>query len=1327
MSILFNSSVTGDCQNLNVGVLRLTPTSGVSPYIIDWQIPNLGIDAPVTTSLRQNLSAGTYLVLITDSTTPGPPNTQYVSLSISSGVCLNSESIATSCGLNNGQLGVTATTTSSNANYYLYSLSNGYISSASSVIGYYYFTNLSADTYYANVFDQGGCSGTTSSCIVQGSDELDFGFFVVNNSFCAGNPTGRIFVTGQTGAPPYSYLWSNLQTTQSISGLTPGVYDVTITDSQGCVKTKSTVVGSVNPLSIINYITTSPGCFQSDGQIIVNISGGTGPYYYSLSNGAYDITYSQSVAFSNLGQGSYTVVVVDAGLCSVTDTTSLSTIDAFSVVSLTPSGSTCNSNDGSVNITLLGGLTPYTYQLTDSSGNVQSVTTNSISRTFTNLSTGVYTIKVTNPSSCLYQNTFTITNTNKFNLSTSVLDATCGLSNGSVTINVDTPGIYSYYLNGLTFLNTSNTTHTFNTLSPGIYNLEVKDSTGCSQKNVVQVKTTQSVNFTLLSTGCGSGSEGTITSLITSGVPPYTFQWSSNVNGQTGIYVTGLTAGTYSLKLTDSNNCSTTKTTNVVCQKRYFSYQTYEVCDGIFTQTAATKNGMFEMLNQGYLDLTSGETNCKLNTAIFYLQVDVAGTAYTKNLFTTTSLLSYPSDQDYINGLKSILEGIAGIGSVIIDTTNNTIKVSSDCSYILSNKNIKVSLEIDYDICCLEPTPTPTNTSTPTITPTNTSTPTPTPTSTNTLCNNPIASLLNYVAGLFSGGLSNPGGTSALATVLDRGFYINNCSTCNPDCEPYILSSYNTTKKLDDAYKTGCTTFNCCYNSVVDYGKYAEAVGLGGDGIIAGTPQEFLDSLNFLDVKDSIVKENPYRLIQTDCDIFSNLDECFLELETLIGSTNLSDLVLKGIFEFGLFKNSCSLCFLNEYFSSQGLTANQIYGYLKTILDNGLVIDYTGTCEATIYSVDAYINSLATSVCPTPTPTPTMTSTNTPTPTNTPTNTGTPTQTPTVTSNPTICFTLYQGVTFEQFTLSPSAIPTNGKVSYFIPTSSTYVWWDNISNIWKHTSNLGSGTLYDTLNNSGQYPIENSPSSTWTFVSVGPRNIDDSYLGTCFVAPSQTSTPTTTQTPTQTNTMTPTRTQTPTMTNTPTNTSTPTQTPTPTKTNSGPCDTCTCTTATIVGVTPSFSGQYSLVFSVGGTCSSSCISGVILYYKKSYQSSYTSQFISLSSFGPPTINITSVINSFPKDEFPFDLKIKAVCSSSTTTESPVFQFEPCVIYQAIGFGGTQSITGTLCSLITPSSYNVTTGQCICMKGFASYIPGTFQILQTSYCGPGFCPGCGFCT
>ncbi len=999
MSILFNSSVTGDCQNLNVGALSLTPTSGVSPYIIDWQIPNLGIDAPVTTSLRQNLSAGTYLVLITDSTTPGSPNTQYVSLSISSGVCLNTESIDTSCGLNNGQLGVTATTTSSNANYYLYSLSNGYITSASSVIGYYYFTNLSADTYYVNVFDQGGCSGTTSSCIVQGSDELDFGFFVVNNSFCAGSPTGRIYVTGQTGTPPYSYLWSNLQTTPSISGLTPGVYDVTITDSQGCVKTKSTVVGSVNPLSIINYITTSPGCFQSDGQIIVNISGGTGPYYYSLSNGAYDITYSQSVAFSNLGQGSYTVVVVDAGLCSVTGTTSLSTIDAFSVVNLTPSGSTCNSNDGSVNITLLGGLTPYTYQLTDSSGNTQSVTTNSISRTFTNLSTGVYTIKITNPSACIYQNTFTITNTNKFNISTSVSDASCGLSNGSVTINVDTPGIYSYYLNGLTFLNTSNTTHSFNALTAGIYNLEVKDSTGCSQKNVIQVKTTQSVDFTLLSTGCGSGSEGTITSLITSGVPPYTFQWSSNVNGQTGIYVTGLTAGTYSLKLTDSNNCSTTKNTNVVCQKKYFSYQTYEVCDGIFTQTAATKNGMFEMLNQGYLDLISGETNCKLNSAVFYLEVDVAGTAYTKNLFTTTSLLSYPSDQDYINGLKSVLEGITGIGSVIIDVTNNTIKVSSDCSYLLSNKNIKVSLEIDYDICCVEPTPTPTNT------PTNTQTPTNTPTNT----------------------------------------------------------------------------------------------------------------------------ETP---------------------------------------------------------------------------------------------------------------------TNTPTQTNTPTSTETPTNTPTQTST----------------SNTPTPTPTPNETPTQTPTSQT-------------------------------------PTPTPTETS--------------------TQTPTPTQTPTQTTTQTSTPTQTQTQTQTPTTSITPSQT------NIAGCGGACCT-PTISSVQTTISGQYQLTFSVGA-CSNSCVTNAIVYYKKSYQSTYSSTFVSISSYGPLTVDVTSAVNSTPKDYFPIDFKIKAICPSSTSAESPVFQFEPCITYQALGFG-TQSITGKLCSSITSASHIVPAGQCICIRGFAAYSPGTFSSISSEYCRTGYCAGgCSPCT
>jgi hypothetical protein len=1325
MSILYNSAVTGDCQNLNVGALYLEPTSGVSPYIIDWQVPNLGIDPLVTNSTRTALSAGTYLVLITDSNTPGPANSQYVSLSVSSGVCINSESIDTTCGLNNGEIGLTATTTSSNANYYLYSQSNGYITSASSVVGYYYFTNLSADTYYVSVFDQGGCSGVTATCIIQDSEELNFDFFVIGNSFCAGSPTGKIFITGETGAPPYTYLWSNLETTKSISGLSSGVYSVTVTDSQNCSKTKSVSVNNIDPLSIIGYIKTSPNCFQSDGQIIVNISGGTGPYYYYLSTGDYDITFSKSVIFDNLSTGNYTVVVTDAGLCSVTGTTSLTTIDSFSLLSITTSGSSCSQNNGSVNITILGGLTPYTYELTDSFGNKQTETTNSTTKTFINLSSGVYSIKITNPSACVYETNITISNTDKFNISTLISNTTCGLSNGEVNISTNTPGIYSYYLNGLTFLNTTDTQHTFKGLSAGLYNVEVKDSTGCSQKSVVQVGGSQSLNFNLIPESCGIGNEGTITTLISSGEPPFTYQWTPNI-GQTGIFVTGLTAGTYTLKLTDSKGCSTTKTTNVICKKRYFSYETYEVCNDSFVQKAATKNGMFEMLNQGYLDLISGEINCRLNSAVFYLKVDVDGTGYTKNLFTTTSLLSYPSDENYIDALKDILQNVPGIGSVIVDQKNNTIKVNSDCANTLSNKNIKVNIEIDYDICCVEPTPTPTSTSTPTITPTNTPTMTQTPTSTNTFCNNPITSVLNYVAGLFSGGLSNPGAASALATVLDRGFYINDCNVCVPDCEPYILANFQKIKLLDELVLPGCTIFNCCYNGVVLNPKYAEAVGLSTEETIdVLDPELFLLSVSFdqLEKEKIEFKENPLREVITDCDSYSNIDQCFLELESLIGEDNLRELAAIGVFEFGLFKESCSLCSLNDYFSTQGLSQTEIFIFLEQILYSGIVIDYSGSCEATIYSVSKYIDILSTSTCPTPTPTQTSTSTNTPTPSITATNTSTPTQTPTPTSNPTICFTLYQGILFEQISVPPTGLE-NGKPAYFLPSSSTFVWWDNIANIWKHTSVLGSGTIYDTLNNTGSYPLENNPSNTWTFVSIGPRNIDDSYLGSCFVVPTQSTTPTMTSTPTQTPTITSTKTPTPTSTQTPTQTKTPTNTPTPTKTPQGCSAGTNCCDPVISNISTTFGGTYQMTFSnnIPGSCN--CNNGVVVYYKKSYNSSYSSTFKSISGSGPYFVDVTSIINGLPVDNFPVDFKIVVTCTTAgNSIESPIFQFEPCVTYQAV-LPGLQSISGRLCSSVSPSTYNVNTGNCICMKGFASYLPGSFNIITTQYCRTGFCSGGG---
>ena len=693
--------VTGDCQNTSSGILELFPIDGAGPYTVDWYNPNLGVDTTVTTSsVRTGLSAGTYQVMITDTTTP-TNQVLYVNLYVSSGVCLSTESINTTCNYNNGYLIVTATTDYSPVSYYLYSLNHGYITSASTSVGFQIFNNLSADTYYVEGFDDGGCSGSTATCLIQDSIEFDFGIFVINNSNCSGIDNGKLYVTGQTAGSPYTYLWSNGETTSTISGLTAGTYSVTVTNSVGCVKTKTDTVLNVDSLNIVTYLLTNPNCFSSDGEITPIITGGTPPYYYQLSNGDAQITYTTSPTFTGLSSGIYSLTVTDAGLCVTNGSTALSTLDSFTIIGVTITPSFCNAGDGTVTVVVQGGNTPYTYTLTDSFGYSIVSATTSTSAVFSNLLSDTYHLTVSNSSNCQYETDVTINNQNKFSIIGSSTGTTCGLDNGLISISVSTGGTYTYEVAGYV-QTTTLTSVTYNNIASGIYDIIVTDQTGCKQTTAVSVGNSDTVQFALINSSCGVGNEGTITAAITGGLQPFTLNWSSNVGGQSGIYVTGLTAGTYSLTVTDSNGCGLTKQTNIACVGNYKTYSIFNICDDKFVDTQSTKTGISQMFNQGYQDLIEGDISCKLTSADFILLVNVGGTAYTSNFYTSTSLTDYPTDQQYVDALNFILESIPGIGAIIISLIDNSIVLNTDCSYSLSDVNLSVDLLIDYNICCID-------------------------------------------------------------------------------------------------------------------------------------------------------------------------------------------------------------------------------------------------------------------------------------------------------------------------------------------------------------------------------------------------------------------------------------------------------------------------------------------------------------------------------------------------------------------------------------------------------------------------------------------------
>jgi len=729
----YNISVTGDCQNTNSGAIYLSLTGGTPPYTVEWVDPNLGVDIiTLNPSIRTSLSAYTYGVRVNDSTLP--TNSEfYINIPVSSGVCASIAGVqGTTCSQNNGFVTGSSSSNYSSTDFFLYNTDDTYIMSATTNTSYVVFGSLTAGTYYITVVDLGGCTGYSQNFIVEDSNTLDFGLYAVPNSGCGGVPVGKITITGLTGTPPYTYDWSTSATGTTVTGLTLGTYSVSVTDSYGCVTTKSATIVDVAQVGLGSFTAIQPSCFAADGSFTIQITGGTAPYYYSASTGNVQIQYGTSWTVSGLSSGDYSVQVTDAALCSFVAGTVLTPPQGITSVSINSVGSTCSSDGGSIQISVFGGTTPYIYTLIYPNGNTTNVTNTLTTQIFSNLDSGTYSVAVQDAAGCSYMDEITLFATNTYTISTEVTGTTCNQDNGSVLVTRTEGGAspYDYSLDGIqNVIDTTLSAVTFTNVASGQHTITVTDATGCTQTSQVYVTQSEPLDFTLYSTSCGEGSDGTLTALISTGTPPFTFDWSNNVqNNPQQIQVTGLTAGTYSLTVVDSVGCSLTRSALIDCQGLYVSYQTYIMGGEQFNIQSQTKYGLLQMLNEGFNDLTNDKVSCDLISAVYGVKVSVnpMGLTTSQNFFTGTTLVSAQSDNLYYDTVNDLLLTIPGVGGVTIDAVNNQITISTDPNNTtLNGQEIVIELTIVYDIMCLScdlPTPTPT------ITTTQTTTPSPTPT-----------------------------------------------------------------------------------------------------------------------------------------------------------------------------------------------------------------------------------------------------------------------------------------------------------------------------------------------------------------------------------------------------------------------------------------------------------------------------------------------------------------------------------------------------------------------------------------------------------------------
>jgi hypothetical protein len=699
----YNFYVTGDCYNTNSGIISVSLSGGVEPYTIDFVTPSLG-----TGSTKTGLSAGQYIIRANDAL--GDVNNEfYINVIVSSGGCLNVTSVsATTCGLDNGSISLSATSTAYPITLKLYS-GTTLIQTGITSNGELELTSIPSGIYNAYYEDYGGCSGYSESIIILPSTPVDYGFYVVNNTNCYGN-VGKVQITGLTGNPPFTYLWDNGSTGTTITGLTADTYSVTVTDSTGCASTKIATVNNANPLEIVSLQTTNPTCFSGDGTVRIIITGGTGPFYYSGSNGSTLISYSTDVVFSGFSPGTTIFKVTDATLCSTSSEVYLQDSGGFSVVGIQTTNSTCSISGGTIVVNVIGN-TPFTYTLIKPDSSTEQFIQNLTQQTFSNLDGGTYTVVISNQSGCEYSQEVTIFTSDKFSLSASTTGTTCGLDNGACSVNVGTgyTGVLDMILtkNNVAvtqYIDIIQSAVTFNGLTSGVYELQVRDQDNCSVYTSFSIADSEVLDFGLSTTNCGpNNNSGTIVTTIFSGVPPFTYQWSENLPSFSGPNPTGLSGGTYTLTVTDSSGCTLTRSIVVPCTPTVSGYQVIPIVSSGFTTTYNNKRDFESMLNEGFYDLTSGNTNCVLSNAIYTATVEISGNTYTENFYTGTTLSDVPSESLWVDTIENILSGITGVGSYTVNPITNVIEIKSECDGTtdqLSDSEFISGLIIDYDIYC---------------------------------------------------------------------------------------------------------------------------------------------------------------------------------------------------------------------------------------------------------------------------------------------------------------------------------------------------------------------------------------------------------------------------------------------------------------------------------------------------------------------------------------------------------------------------------------------------------------------------------------------------
>jgi hypothetical protein len=429
-----------------------------------------------------------------------------------------------------------------------------------------------------------------------------------SNDGCA-----TVLATGGTGT--VSYVWSNNATTSTVCGNSAGPIQVNLSDVNGCAQTVNVIIPSLSNLSVSGIAQNVTCGGESTGSITLAATQGILPYTYSWSN-----NLGSSASIANVPSGVYSCTIIDSTGCLVVFSDTLVELSNLNAV-MDGTEVLCNAvQTGNLEVTVVSGIAPYSYQWQGTSNTSNYVTS---------VGAGTYTCTVTDGLGCTEM---VMTNLEVSDLSAiaTASNPLCeGTNTGSISVTVsggDAP--YNYVWSG-----TSNSTTILSGLSGGSYSCLITDANGCSTAASGVITEPSAWNVSVSVNPEIYGNDGSINLQVTGASGIYTFDWDNNATSED---LTNLNGGTYVVLITDSVGCTFTDSivvnsllgvnldglTQVLVYPNPSNGQVNLLGSGV--QSVSLFNQLGQRINANIVQLTDNEWICdlgQLSNGSYFLEI----------------------------------------------------------------------------------------------------------------------------------------------------------------------------------------------------------------------------------------------------------------------------------------------------------------------------------------------------------------------------------------------------------------------------------------------------------------------------------------------------------------------------------------------------------------------------------------------------------------------------------------------------------------------------------------------------------------------------------